>query len=139
MIIKSKSLLCGLIIDHDRPQRWVCFKNCDKIESEPTFELIWLCDSIAPDDILAFWAANQLAIIKRCERIPFRQSSDLRVLMVGGDENVIRLVERRHKAVELFLIIVPIDLQVEVTAIDAAERVIAVHSEGEAVVVICLI
>src|SRR5215212_4293704 len=59
--------------------------------------------------------------------------------MIGGDKNVIGLVERGHKPIKFFLVIVPIDLKVEVAAIHAAECIVAVHTEGKTKVVICLI
>ena len=92
MIVKSEGFLGILIVDNEGTQRGICFEDCYKIESEPALKLARFCHIITPDDILPFRAANQLAIIQRGQRITLGQARDLPILVVGGDEDVIRLV-----------------------------------------------
>src|SRR3990172_4984876 len=100
MVIESEGLLGRLIVDDDRAKRWIGLKDCNKIESQPAIEISWPGDVVAPDDILLRRAADQLAVIQGGERITFRQARDLRILVVGGDEDVIRVVEHPHQALD---------------------------------------
>ncbi len=56
--------------------------------------------------------------------------------MIGRDEDGIGLVEDVLEARHLVSVVVPVDLQVEVAAVESAERVIAVHAEGQVPVVV---
>src|SRR3989304_756899 len=56
--------------------------------------------------------------------------------MVGGNEDVIDLVEGGGEACEFLGVVVPVDLQVQIAAVDPAEGIVAVHAEGQAVVVV---
>ncbi len=59
--------------------------------------------------------------------------------MISGDQDVVCVIQDRDETVELLIIIIPVDLQVEVTAVDAAECIVTVKAERESVVVICFV
>src|SRR5688500_2843852 len=110
MIVEGERLLGGLIVDHNRPKRWIRFEHRGEIVSELPLEGARLGDAVTPDDLLIFRTAKQFTIIQCREWIAFRQTRDLSVLVIGGNEEVICIVEDRHKAVQLIKVIGPIYL-----------------------------
>src|SRR5215210_5565256 len=55
--------------------------------------------------------------------------------MIGWNKDVFGLIESCHKALKFFCIIVPVDLQVQ-SLINAAERIVAIHTEGKTIIVV---
>jgi hypothetical protein len=89
------------------------------------------CHSVAPDDVLLQGATDQLAVIFRCEWVTFGYPGDLPVLVVGGDEDVIGLVKNILEMGYLVCIVIVVDLQVQVTPIDAAEGIVYTGPERQ--------
>ena len=139
MIVKSERFLCSLVIDDNGTECGVRFKDGHKIEAKPPLECSRFGNTVTPADLFVGRAADQFTVIIRCKRITLRDARDLRVLVIGWDEDVIRLLECIDKTEQLIGIVIPIDLQVQVTAIDAAERIITIHAEGQRVIVIRLV
>ena len=73
------------------------------------------------------------------QRIAFRQARDLGILVIGGDKDVIGLVEDVDIPVELDLVIRPVHLQDQVAAIEAAKGIVIIDAEGERIIVIGLV
>src|SRR6266498_1949451 len=126
MIIKSKCLFRGLIINNNGPESWVRLEYCNEIVSEPAFELAGFSNAVTPDDLFVFGATDQFTIIKCSQWIAFRHARDLSILMAGGNEDEICFVEGAQKMVELISIFVPVNLQIQIAAINTAKRIIAI-------------
>ncbi len=95
-----------------------------------------LCRFIAPGDVLIRWAPDQLSVILAGQRVALGDARDLRILVVGGNEYVIGLVQYALEAGQFIGVIIPVNLQVQVAAIDPAKRVIGTDPERQAPVVI---
>ena len=110
MIVESESFFCTLIIDDDIPKSGIRLKDRRQFKTEFAFIHARLCKPITLDNFLSRWTTDQLTIIQGRERITFRYAGDLPVLVVGGDDDVICLVQDIQITVELVDVIYPIDL-----------------------------
>ena len=95
-----------MIVDDQRAKRGITFENLGQFKSEIALELTGLGHAVTPDNILVRGTADEFAVIQSRQRITFREARDLRVLMVGGDDNVIRQVERIVEARQFIGVIV---------------------------------
>src|SRR3989304_1751240 len=98
MIVKSESLFSGLIVNDQRAQCWIGFKNLNQFKAKIAFILSGLRHAVTFDDIFVSRTAKQFTIIQSRQRISFGQTCDLRVLMFGGNDDVISLREGILKA-----------------------------------------
>ncbi len=135
VIVEGEGLLRRLVVDGDRAQRGIGGEDRHQVIAQAAPVHAWLGHAVTADDVLARGAADQLAVVLRRQRITLGQAGDLSVLVVGGDEDVIALVERIDQAHKFVGVVVPIDLQVQVAAIQAAEGII-LHAEGQGEIVV---
>src|SRR6266487_4731428 len=128
MIVKSESLFCGLIVDNNWTELRIRLKHCNEIVSKPTLELAWFGNTVTPNDVFVLGTTDQFSIIQSSQWIALWHACDLSILMIGGDEDVICIVEGGQKTVELVNVIIPVNLQVQVATINTAKRVIAIDA-----------
>ena len=135
MVVEGEGLLRRAVIDGQRPKRGIGGEGLHQFESQPPLEHARLGDAVTPKNISVGRTTDQLAVVDRRQRVTLGDAWDLRVLVIGGDENVIRLVEDILKVRQFIGVVVPVDLQVEV-AVHPAEGVVAVKAEGQGPVVV---
>ena len=139
MIVKGKGFFGGLVVDHQGTDGRIGFESGNQVKAQVTVEHARFCHTVAPDDILIRRAADQLAVVLGGQRIAFGQAGDLGILVVGGDEDVIGLVQHALEAGQFIGVIIPVDLQVQVTAIDAAKGIIGCGAKRQGIIVISFI
>ncbi len=136
MVVKGKGFFGRLVVDDQGTDGRIGFESGNQVKAQAAVEHARLSHPVAPDDVLIRRAADQLAVVLGGQRISFGQAGDLGILVVGGDEDVISLVEHTLEAGQFIGVIIPIDLQVQVAAIDAAKWVIGGGAERQGVIVI---
>ena len=137
MIVESESFLCCLIVDDQRSKCRIRGEDCFKFKTETSLEHPRLGKPITFDDLFTVRAAKQFAVIQRRQRITLWHTRDLSILMIGRDDDVIRLGQDGHKTFELVGIVCPIDLQGEVVvAVQTAIRIVTIHPERQRKVII---
>src|SRR5512142_2993467 len=67
MIVKSESLFRSLVVDDERSQPGIGLEDCHEVIAQPSVECPRLCGTVAPDDVFALRAADQLAVVQRCQ------------------------------------------------------------------------
>ena len=139
MIVECEGFFRGLIVDHERPKSRIRFKDRHQIKSQAAFILAGFGKTIAFDYIFIFRATEQIAIILCRQRISFRQPRDLRILVIGRDENIIGLIKRILQEGQFVCVIVPINLQIQIAAIHSAKGIVSIKAEGQTPVIICLV
>jgi len=75
--------------------------------------------------------AEQLAVIGSRQGIPLGQAGGLHILVGSGDKNVIGLTEVTLIARQFVGVIIPIDLQVKIAAVDPIESIVPIQTEWQ--------
>ncbi len=136
VVVKGEGFFSRLVINDQAAKCGVGFKNPYQRKTQPAFILPHLRCLIAFDNICPQRAAEQFTVIISGERVALWNARDLRILMIGGDDDVICCVENLKKAVQFFGVVVPINLQGQVAAINSAKGIVAVYAEGQTPVVV---
>ena len=132
VVIHGEGFLGKLVVDSQRAEVRERFEDSDQTKAQVPRERARPGHVVTPDDILIRRAANQLTIVGCGQRVTLRDAGDACPLAVGGDKDVIGLVERGLEARQLIGVVVPVDLKVQVAVVDASVGVVSVQAEGQA-------
>ena len=132
MIVDGECFFGKLSVNFQRPNAWVGGDHFDQLEPQPAFERALFSHVIAPDDVLALRAAEQLAVVQRSERVAFGHAGGRTPLAVGGDKDIVGLIQVGQEALVFLWAVIPVHLKVEIVAVDPAVRIIAACAERQA-------
>ena len=131
MIIKRERLFAVLVVDHQRAQRRVGFKGGNQVKPQTTLEHARFGHPVTRDDILVRRTTEQLAVKGARQRVALRDAGGLHILVGGGNKDGIRLIKITLVTRQFVGVILPVNLQVQVAAIDAVEAIVCVYPKRQ--------